>query len=488
MNEIDILYLHPFCEKTDDYFILPVGIPALMNLLKKKGYKVRGVNLGLEKYLHKKRFNLNKILFENPAKIYAIDLHWYLHLFSGIKLIKYLKTINPSSIIILGGYTASGFAPQIMKIAPQVDFIIKGDGEIPLLKLLDNIFSQSIDLKDIPNLCYQERGNFKENKLSYYTDDLNNFDFINFDFLKNAKIYLHTKIPGIDPHYFSLCTGRGCPYNCIFCEGSTSSQKFISGRNKSYLSEKGRGKVIKRNPQGVFEDIKTLYQKEKINVFKPTQDISELGEEFYQPLLQNLRQMKGKVGLINECWGLPNKEFVSEFAQSVDKENSSLIITLLSGNEDIRKSSGKLFTNQDFYKFVRLSSKYSLKIEMAFSPYLPGENKKTFQETLNMIKKVQKYYPSSLLLYYSIPILPDPFSSLNLERDRFNIKGAPLNFYYYYDYSRKRNKYISYLQNKGFINLGYQQNSISPWSLQIKWWKEIFIQGVKRYVKNIYSH
>jgi hypothetical protein len=44
--KLDVLYIHPFkYVDRGEYCFIPVGVPALMNLLREQGYSVVGVNL-----------------------------------------------------------------------------------------------------------------------------------------------------------------------------------------------------------------------------------------------------------------------------------------------------------------------------------------------------------------------------------------------------------------------------------------------------------
>ena len=109
----------------------------MVNLLRAKGWQVQGLNFPLEIMLNT-GFNLDQWLavIESP-RLVMIDLHWYEHSFGAIDIARHVRRILPEAKIVIGGLTATYFAEEILQTHREIDYVIRGDGEIPLLKLVE---------------------------------------------------------------------------------------------------------------------------------------------------------------------------------------------------------------------------------------------------------------------------------------------------------------------------------------------------------------
>jgi len=177
-------------------FKLPrLAMPLLGTILKNKGYKVK---IFLEEWAPInedaiKEADIIMISTITPTANRAYQLADYYKK-------KYKKTI------IMGGPHAS-FLPEEALL--HADFVIRGEGEKSLLKLVEFIERGSNDFSSIPNLSYKKNGNFYHNPLAK--------TFVNLDTLPIPDFSL---VEGYDPKklkIYPISTSRGCPYNCTFC-------------------------------------------------------------------------------------------------------------------------------------------------------------------------------------------------------------------------------------------------------------------------------
>lgn len=132
------------------------------------------------------------------------------HTYTGqILLAKHIKTRLPRCKIIFGGPHASSTDLLTMKNFSEIDFVIRGEAERALPKLLKCLSANDgkiSSLKDIPNLTYRNGKNIVQNEIEIIKD-LGSLPEPAYDLLK-----LHDVIP--------LDIGRGCPYKCSFCSTS----------------------------------------------------------------------------------------------------------------------------------------------------------------------------------------------------------------------------------------------------------------------------
>lgn len=115
-----------------------------------------------------------------------------------------LKKVNPDLAVVLGGHEVSYDAGDIMEKNLSVDYIIRGEGEKPMLEFL-SAFTEKKSLCDVPSLTYRERGRIIDTPLCD-TGDINEYPFPYDDSIRDFK--------GKIVYYES---SRGCPFNCSYC-------------------------------------------------------------------------------------------------------------------------------------------------------------------------------------------------------------------------------------------------------------------------------
>lgn len=136
----------------------------------------------------------------------------------SVLLARRIKEVLPNVIIISGGWTNSQAAFDFVKLNSDiVDFSIWGEGEIPLLGLINRIKEGSNTLyEEIPRLVFQNKGKvlktFNGGRTSY------------FDFTRNLYIpdftdfFLSCKQFNLQGAIYPIERGRGCNWNrCSFC-------------------------------------------------------------------------------------------------------------------------------------------------------------------------------------------------------------------------------------------------------------------------------
>jgi ribosomal peptide maturation radical SAM protein 1 len=71
-------------------------------------------------------------------------------MFANLALAKRVKELRPSTTVVLGGSTVSAaVGPSILRLYPQVDFVVQGEGEQPFAALLGALASQSESVPQI---------------------------------------------------------------------------------------------------------------------------------------------------------------------------------------------------------------------------------------------------------------------------------------------------------------------------------------------------
>ncbi len=110
--------------------------------------------------------------------------------------------------VLLGGPQAVGFDARFLKRTGCLAAVV-GEGEVPLLRLLQCLPSPAPDWRKIPGLLYLgEDGSLISTGPGEIVEDL---DLIPLPAYHLCPDYI------LQPRY-NIMTGRGCPYRCAFCQ------------------------------------------------------------------------------------------------------------------------------------------------------------------------------------------------------------------------------------------------------------------------------
>lgn len=127
------------------------------------------------------------------------------------------KEVLPDTPVVYGGVHATFTATEVLKAVPQIDFVIKGEGELAFLQLYHAISASCThELSRIPGLCHRTPTGIRESKPERINDlsalPVPDRDLLG-DFYKMEMEFL-----GGSGEF--IMTSRGCPAACNFCSAS----------------------------------------------------------------------------------------------------------------------------------------------------------------------------------------------------------------------------------------------------------------------------
>ena len=150
----------------------------------------------------------------------------------ALRVCQLAKTLNPETKTVLGGQHFTALADDTLRNYPEVDFIVRGEGEQTFHELVNNLkYGRPND--DVLGLSYRDTA-IKHNPDRPLICDLD----------KIPSPAYHLVAEHMKDYYFSLMSGgnlpfaivegsRGCRYNCSYC-----SQWRFWRRNQRFKSSK----------------------------------------------------------------------------------------------------------------------------------------------------------------------------------------------------------------------------------------------------------
>jgi radical SAM superfamily enzyme YgiQ (UPF0313 family) len=134
------------------------------------------------------------------------------NIFFVLRLARNLKKVCPGIITILGGPEVSYDGNMLMEEELAVDYVIAGEGEESLGKLLEHLQTGVTDFACIKGLTYRN-GNSISNTEGFPV--IENLDTVPSPYTDGMLASLEDRIV-----YFEA--SRGCPFGCTYCLSSTT--------------------------------------------------------------------------------------------------------------------------------------------------------------------------------------------------------------------------------------------------------------------------
>lgn len=438
-KSVDVLYVHPTRNfNTTLYSFMPIGVFGLMNILEKEGFSLYGINYGIEKSLDK-NYSLEEEIKNINYKVLMIDLHWYEHCFGAVEIAKLSKSINKDVPIVIGGMTSTIFSKEILENFDCFDYILKGDSEKPLSDLINYLVKGNGNVSNIENICYRDNGYIKDTDITYCCTNLDEIDYVNDSFLKNHDKYLITNTIGVDETRDTnawLYIGRGCKYNCVYCDCAKDNMVQLFGRSKMNY----------RSPEKVAQDI-IDYASKGIEVVRATHDLEMMGKDYYKKVFSIVKESGVKIGFNYDAFQLPSIEFINILKETFIEDKIIIDITLLSGNEGVRNKMGKLFSNERLYKLLDYLKDTKIITRVYYSINVMDETLDVFNETFNQINDlVDKYRSDNFYICYQRVIM-DPIATMRgLKESEIYVELNSFMDYY------------KYCENDNYSYIGYKDN------------------------------
>jgi radical SAM superfamily enzyme YgiQ (UPF0313 family) len=433
---LDFLFVHPSThfkrpptpQGADilSYVVMPVGTLALADLLSRNGFETRIVHTAIEQALNPD-FHIREVLTKYDPQFVGIDLHWYVHAYDALRLAQQVRDLS-SAQVVLGGYTASFFADEIISEFPCVDVVIRGDAERPLLELLQH--QASHDYAQIPNLVYQQNRVVKHSNVQYIADEetLNQLNFTNFPLLNHFEQYLKLAL-SVELGYSNLkkqtypCLGRGCTADCTYCGAGQNAQRALTGAEKPLFI----------SPENVIQQLQAFTELQIDSVYMGFDPCAET-RSYHHALFSLIRQEGLDLGCQFELWDLVSRDFIKDFRRTFNPLFSSFVHSIQSGSEAIRKLNvGFPYTNETLFRWLDNLKAELVPVEVAFAAGLPGETIQHFDQTIRLAQRIRENYPMVLNMY-CIPLTIEPNSPMFLAPEKYGVTLKFQRFRDYYDF------------------------------------------------------
>jgi len=131
-----------------------------------------------------------------------------------------VKKINPRAVTVTGGQHFTVTAQESLEAYPEIDVIVRGEGEqtlVELVKAVDENRSRP-NLSKIMGISFRHGKQIQHNLQRPLMENLDDLPFPGYHFVKDyAHRYHFMMMAGRKARYGMVEASRGCPHRCTFC-------------------------------------------------------------------------------------------------------------------------------------------------------------------------------------------------------------------------------------------------------------------------------
>jgi B12-binding domain/radical SAM domain protein len=324
---------------TSLFEMYPIGMTSIASFLEQNHYNVQILNLAY-RMLHEPTFDVPACLAAIDAPVIGIDLHWLPHVQGTLAVADLVKTLHPSTKVLIGGLSASYYHEELVR-HPAVDFVIRGDStEEPVRQLLQAL-REAGPLDAVENLTWKRAdGGVVVNPLTFVPETLDYVDVPAYDYVLRS-VFKYGSLDNLMPTLewlrqpiTLLLSARGCALDCAICGGSRSAYRRICGRTRPAF----------RSPDKLADDVRRIATFSDAPIFM-VHDPRMAGMRSTARFFSRLEEIRPRNEMIFELYAPADDRFFAVVARSIPAW--SVEITLESPDEQLRRLNGKLpFANE----------------------------------------------------------------------------------------------------------------------------------------------
>lgn len=382
----------------------PLGLLYIGAVLEKEGIETRIVPADM------KKMNWGKI--KQEILDYEPDLVGVTstteNRFQSFKLIQLAKRVYPPALTIMGGPHASMAAEDCLSHIPELDLVVRGEGEMTMLELCrcfrEGKYSEGSD--SIPGITFRKNGRIQSNPSAAPIQDLDGLPYPAFHLIPFEEYNFKFPVPGKgELPSVNIMTSRGCPFDCNFCATPVNW---------------GR-KVRMRSPENVIYEIEKLIREYGVKVIFFFDDTFNANARRVEKICDLI--IERKLYIYWKCdvrIDLIDKPLLAKMKEA---GLFHLSFGLEAGSERVRnRIIGKKVDVEDFHNLVKWCRELEVIPNAFFIFSHPTETWEEAQETIKIIEQYGEGIEASIAILHIYPgtplektakksgVLPDDFS------------------------------------------------------------------------------
>lgn len=407
-KDIDILLIPPAINPvlfTDFTNFIPVGLLALLSSLSEAGYTAE-IYKPCKTLISKKdyRFVAEEIV---SYKCRTVGFSTWCHSFpEAILVVTELKKIVPDLPTIFGGPHISAIDADAMDKFKEIDYILRGEADQSLPKLLSFILdgSKRNEMNNIPGLTYRDKYN--------YSRIIRTSEPPFIEKLDTLPVPAYEKITDINS--LRLDVGRGCPFHCIFCS------------TNQFFSKKYRLKSVER----ILMEMNICQHSLNIDHMGFSHDNLTVNEKFTEKLSARIKKANSeKKDPI--YWTCSTRiDCITEEMITAMYEGGcrALFFGIESGSPDIQKQIKKNLDLGNIFNKIEQAIQLGMKVTVSYIIGFPDESEEDVEMTLKSVLQMASMGAEPQMTLLSVlpgtPLFLKYVSHLKYDGKTFGMAGS----------------------------------------------------------------
>ncbi|MFC1909075.1 B12-binding domain-containing radical SAM protein [Chloroflexota bacterium] len=287
---------------------------------------------------------------------------------TAISVARHLKQANPGLPIILGGAHATLLPEETLAVAPQIDIIVRGEGEQTIVELLDAL-EKKLSLRNILGITYRDNGKVIKTNARATISDMDSLPFLAYHLLPLSRYKPHPPHGRAAP-FATIITSRGCPYHCAYCSKPIFGNKFRP-----------------QSPQRVVDEISYLFERFNTREIAFYDDVFTLNKERAHAIADGIIKKGIKIFWTCETRvNLVDKELLSHLKQA---GCYAVAYGIESASPEMLSILSKNISLEQVVEAIRITREVGLQAIGYFMIGSPGESRQTIIDTIDFAKKLQ---------------------------------------------------------------------------------------------------
>jgi len=134
-----------------------------------------------------------------------------------VRTLETAKKLKPDVLTVTGGQHFTVMAQESLEAYPEIDVIVRGEGEETLVELVKAV-DEKTNFSGIKGISFRHRQEIRHNPSRPLMENLDELPFPGYHFVEDyAHRYHFTMMAGRKARYGMIEASRGCPHRCTFC-------------------------------------------------------------------------------------------------------------------------------------------------------------------------------------------------------------------------------------------------------------------------------
>jgi len=287
-----------------------------------------------------------------------------------------IRQTLPEIRIIAGGVFPTFHWKDILRENPQIDYIVCGEGEKTILKLMRTI-EQNLPISDVKGIAYLQNNTPTQTPPAEMIKNLDDFR-IGWELMNGYHYTYWGKRKAVVVQF-----SRGCPYHCSYCGQNLFWQKFRH-----------------RNPQAFADEIEMLHKKYGIEVINFADENPASNANAWKEFLEALIVKKLPLILVGSIRAdniVRDADILHLYKQAGFER---FLLGIENYDETILKQIKKAGTISNDRQAIQLLRKHNI---LSMATYVVGFGEEHIMDFWRSLKQLVSYDPDQIQLLYVTP-------------------------------------------------------------------------------------